>query len=189
MNVLLLGTTSYADEIFVALPEVTVTDSVLVDFDKFEGYDRPFIPTILYLTTAMNFVHEFAGASHEAAQLTYLSNANRLSKVCVGPITAEARSTTSKSDATTRWLAAQAVFNRMRAAYLLETWMEVHSKIIFRMDRKNYQGFVVTYADGVGETWAINPGYRTSSISLLDHPMPGSQTPWDGKPDSRCDQT
>jgi hypothetical protein len=39
-----------------------------------------------------------------------------------------------------------------------------------------YSGFKEYYADGASEVWAINPGYATSSVKLLDTPMPGSLT-------------
>lgn len=42
------------------------------------------------------------------------------------------------------------------------------------IDSKPYQGFKITYADGASEVWLVNPGWATSSIKVLDTPVPGT---------------
>lgn len=43
--------------------------------------------------------------------------------------------------------------------------------------RLNASGNLVYLRNGASEVWAINPGYATSTIKLLDQPMPDSLKP------------
>ncbi len=81
---------------------------------------------------------------------------------------------------TARWLAAQEVFTFIKNAGNLANYREMTRSLNFIIDGKQYQGFAVTYADGVRETWAINPGHATSSVRLLDEPLPNSMEPYKG---------
>jgi len=115
------------------------------------------------------------------AQLNSMTAVMKSTSVCLAPVSADAKSTTSESDVTSRWLAAQEVFNSTKNMNLLTKYFAIMKDLTFVIDGNSYKGFTVGYADGTGETWAINPAYATSTIKLLDHPMPGSLSPYQGK--------
>lgn len=97
-----------------------------------------------------------------------------LSNVCTNPLISSAsKTTTSTSDATSRWLAAQDLFNTTSASNMLALYAQA-IPIRILIDGKYYRGYKVTYADGGTETWVVNPGYATSSFKLFDTPAPGS---------------
>lgn len=126
-------------------------------------------------------VFSFPPAMHPEYQLSrYTIN---LSTVCGNPfISSAAKQTTSKSDVTHRWLAAQELFNTIVMKNLWGTYKSA-TQIKLVINGKTYDGFSVAYADGVREVWAVNPGFAQSTIKLMDTPMPDSMgTP--NKPES-----
>lgn len=185
--ILTTGKMSHANEFYV-LPEVVVTGTYEVDFDNYGGYSPFFDPFSYFHTELWNYVESYAGTAHEAAVLAEISSILKKANVCYALVSTNARSTTSHDDVTSRWLAAQEVFNYLNNASYLTTYREMLGNITFRIDGKLYEGFKVTYADGVTETWPINPGYRYSTIKLLEQPMPNSQKPWQGNELDRCNQ-
>ncbi len=156
------------------LPTVTVTDSYIVDFDYWGGYNPSWNPTPFFNTAMLNWIGQYSGTGEEGAQLAAMEIVGKKASVCNAIVSDAARSTTSTSDVTSRWLAAQEVFNYMHMQNIISQWREYTGNIVFKIDGKMYSGFKVRYADGASETWAINPGYKTSSIKLLDSPMPNS---------------
>jgi hypothetical protein len=97
-----------------------------------------------------------------------------LSDVCTNPLISSAsKTTTSTSDATTRWLAAQDMFITTMTSNLLTSYAQA-MRISILLDGKYYRGYKVSYADGGSEVWVVNPGYATSSFKLFDTPAPGS---------------
>jgi hypothetical protein len=100
-----------------------------------------------------------------------------MSNVCNAPVSPGARATTANSDVTSRWLAAQEVFNVIQSRNLYPLYQQSINSLSFLMNGVKYSGFKITYSDGARETWAINPGFRTSSVKLLDQPLPNSLKP------------
>ncbi|GKT15687.1 hypothetical protein AVHY2522_08985 [Acidovorax sp. SUPP2522] len=94
--------------------------------------------------------------------------------VCVARVSSGAKSTTRNSDVTNRWLAAQEVFNYMTNLGTMDSYRDFARDFKISMNGVTYNGFTVSYADGSRETWAINPGYKYSSIKLIDTPYPDS---------------
>lgn len=180
--------TSHADD-FGVLPVVTVTDEYNVDFNDWGGYSPWFSPGSYFSDAAWDWLDGYWGTHMEAAILSQISNLTRSTSVCIALISGNAKSTTSTSDVTTRWLAAQEVFNYINNAGMLSDLHTMTRTLTFIMDGKSYQGFRVAYADGVRETWAINPNYKYSSVKLLDQPLPNSQEPYTGEYNTpKCNQ-
>lgn len=100
-----------------------------------------------------------------------------LSDVCKNPlVSSDTKTTTSTSDATSRWLAAQNLFSSTAASNLLPLyWQALPIRVI--VDGKYLSGYKVTYADGWSEVWVVNPGHATSSFKLFDTPAPNSLKP------------
>lgn len=114
------------------------------------------------------------GIGAGAAMMNARDRAFDLSKVCIAPVSAGARSTTSRSDVTDRWLAAQEVFNIIQARNLFNLYSASIGGLRFLMDNTMYRGFKVTYSDGWIETWAVTPNHATSVVKLIDQPLPNS---------------
>ena len=102
------------------------------------------------------------------------ANAINMADACLSPVSSGAKQTTSQSDVTSRWLAAQEMFNVVQSKNLWSMYRNATSSLTFIMNGKDYAGFKVKYADGFVEAWAVYPGYSTSTIKLLDQPMPNS---------------
>ncbi|GKS84191.1 hypothetical protein AVMA1855_08585 [Acidovorax sp. SUPP1855] len=169
----------HADD-FAVLPVVTVTDEYNVDYNGWGDYNPWYFPTAYLNAAALDYLGSYAGTHAEAAILAELSFLDKSISVCIAVVSANAKSTTSASDVTSRWLAAQEVFNYQNTTGLLAKREEMIKNLIFIIDGKRYKGFHVLYADGVRETWAVNPGYSWSSVKLLDQPLPNSQEPDNG---------
>ena len=81
---------------------------------------------------------------------------------------------------------ALAVFNAMRAkGHLFTPWDTVNNSIELIVDNKSYKGFKIWYSDYSSETWMVHPGWKTSSVSLYDSPVPGSLN-LGARPGARC---
>lgn len=172
------------DSMIDVLPTVVVQDNYIVDFDNWGGYNPFWDPNPFFNNAFAQWIGQYSGSSEEAAQLAAMEITKRKASVCTAIVSSNAKSTTSQSDVTSRWLAAQEVFNSMYLEGTLFNWREITGNVVFKIDGKVYNGFVVFYADGYKETWAVNPGFKTSSVKLLDSPMPNSL---DGsKPMPKC---
>jgi hypothetical protein len=158
------------------LPEVTVVDTY-VDFWEPTWYFPLFLTSSTVQTGMDSLLAEYAGTQQEAAQLTWISSVGVRASVCFSALSSGARNTTRYSDVTSRWLAAQEVFNTMNAQNIVWDWNYILNSLQFLLKGVKYDGFVVYYADGSKETWAVNPAYATSSIKLLDQPLPNSLEP------------
>ncbi|MDD2545377.1 MAG: hypothetical protein PHI55_03745 [Burkholderiaceae bacterium] len=179
---------SKADD-FGILPTVTVTDDYDIDFNGWGGYSPWFYPESYYNAAIMDWIDEYRGTHQEAATLAAISHILKSSSVCYALVSGNAKSTTSTSDLTSRWLAAQEVFNFINNSGNLAQYREITRTLTFIINGKRYNGFAIAYADGVRETWPINPGYSTSSVKLLDQPLPNSQEPYKGTSDApKCNQ-
>ncbi|MDA8523433.1 hypothetical protein [Acidovorax sp. NCPPB 4044] len=106
--------------------------------------------------------------------LAQMDGIKRMTSVCIAPVSKAAKSTTKNSDVTDRWLAAQEVFNNMQTIGTIDTYREFASGLKILIGGVKYDGFIVSYADGSRETWAINPSYKYSSVKLIDTPFPDS---------------
>lgn len=169
-----------ADDIGV-LPVVTVTDEYNVDYNGWGGYNPWWESEPYWQSAVWDWVMGYADTAGEGAALAAVSHIFKSSSVCVALVSNAARSTTSTSDVTSRWLAAQEVFTFIKNAGNLAQYREISRSLTFIIDGKRYDGFTVTYADGARETWAVNPGHATSSVKLLDQPLPNSLEPYEGK--------
>lgn len=184
---LLTCITGHADE-FNVLPEVIVTGTYEIDFDNYGGYSPFFHSSSYFDSQIWDFFQSHTGTASEAAILAQINQLHKKANVCYAIVSSNARSTTSHDDVTSRWLAAQEVFNYLNNASYLAEYKDLLGNIVFKIDGKIYEGFKVTYADGATETWLINPGYKHSTIKLIDQPLPNSQTPWRGNESDRCNQ-
>ena len=100
-----------------------------------------------------------------------------MSDVCNNPaLSNAAKTTTSGSDMTNRWLTAQETFNYLQINSLWLWYQQATGGIALLVAGTNYAGFRLIYADGASETWMINPLFSLSSIKLFDTPLPGSLT-------------
>lgn len=149
---------------YAVLPTVTVTGSYVSYWDP-TSYSPSYVSTQNFFSGGMQI-----GSAILQAQARALDMAN----VCKSPVSSSAKSTTHTSDVTTRWLAAQELFNVVMAQGLWSMYRAATNSLSFIMNNSKYAGFRVTYADGYVETWAVYPGYSTSTIKLLDQPLPNS---------------
>ncbi|HEX6708464.1 MAG TPA: hypothetical protein VF169_27260 [Albitalea sp.] len=98
-----------------------------------------------------------------------------LADVCKNPVISDgAKQVTGTSDTTSRWLAAQELFNSIQMAKLWSLYQGAYGGISVIIDGKSYQSFKVYYADGSSEVWVVNPGWATSTFKLFDTPAPNS---------------
>ncbi|GKS95002.1 MULTISPECIES: hypothetical protein [unclassified Acidovorax] len=140
------------------LPDVTVVASP----DPFTGfYNSPGYYGTVVLGDSIDIM----------AQMSAIESGT---SVCLARVSSGAKSTTKNSDVTNRWLAAQEVFNDMTNLGTLDAYRDFARDFKISMNGVTYNGFTVSYADGSRETWAINPGYKYSSIKLIDTPFPDS---------------
>jgi hypothetical protein len=155
-----------ADASGQTLPTVTVTGSI--------NWGTGFWDGPLTNTSPSSYG---GGPSIGEAIAGAIDRALNLSNVCTNPaISSAAKSTTSQTDPTSRWLAAQEIFNSVHSANLLSMYGNATRQVGLVIDGKNYKGFRVQYADGAQEVWVVNPGYATSSVKLFDSPAPNSMT-------------
>lgn len=161
-----LGTVWAAN--YAVLPTVTV-------YGNYVGYWNPtwYAPNYGNFASGVDFVGGGPGSIGEA-MASARERAFNMSNVCNAPVSQAARSTKSSSDVTSRWLAAQEVFNVIQSKNLWTFYHQSINGLSFLMNGVKYTGFKVTYSDGARETWAVNPGFRTSSVKLLDQPLPNS---------------
>jgi len=120
-----------------------------------------------------------SGSGIGGAILAAKARAIDMANVCKNPfISNDAKQTTSATDTTNRWLAAQEVFNSIQAMSMWSMYQNAYGGGIYLIiDTKTYSGFKVAYADGSSEVWLVNPGFRTSTVKLFDNPIPDSLTP------------
>lgn len=106
-----------------------------------------------------------------------IARARDMSSVCTDqvPISAAARNTTINSDVTSRWLAAQEVFSAIQTRGLATALLLGSATYVW--EGMNRRVFVVSYGDASFESWLVNPGWATSSIKLMDQPLPNSLMP------------
>ena len=158
-----------AGEIPVQLPTVTVTghidwgsgafDSLFSDVHPEPGVDEGLKQ--IYLAT-----------------MSAIARAGGFSSACTNPALPDSlRYNTSNSDATSRWLTAQALYNSALASRMLDFWVSRGAPISLLIDGKSYKGYTVYYSDGFSEVWVVNPGASTSTIKLFDTPVPDSLIP------------
>lgn len=99
------------------------------------------------------------------------------SNVCTNPaISRSARQTTSTSDTTNRWLAAQELFNSLTAKGLWGMYLSAYGGLAVVINGTRRPAYKVIYADGASEVWVVNPNHATSSVKLYDTPAPNSLT-------------
>lgn len=114
------------------------------------------------------------------AKLSAIALAGRMASVCTNPlVSANARSTSSAADSTSRWIAAQELFNTTYNTNpsALSLWLGNGAPISIIIDAKAYTGYKVYYNDGYSEVWAVNPGHATTVFKLFDNPAPDSLLP------------
>jgi hypothetical protein len=163
---------------FGVLPTVTVTGTADVDWNGWGGYN-PFYSSSLYFSESISdYIDDYVGTAQEGAALYEISTFAAKVSVCIAPVSTAAKSTLSTSDTTNRWLAAQEVYTYIVTSGNLSLINGLYRDLSFVIDGRNYKGFTVSYADGVRETWAVTPNAATSSVKLLDEPMPNSQEPY-----------
>jgi hypothetical protein len=109
-----------------------------------------------------------------------IAEARSMATVCSNkiPLSAAARQTTSASDVTSRWLAAQEVFNAIQVKGRVIAL--ILGSGVYNFGVNNRRVFIVSYADGARESWLVNPAYLSSSVKLMDQPLPNSQYPNNG---------
>lgn len=100
--------------------------------------------------------------------------ARAMATVCTDkvPISASARNTTINSDVTSRWLAAQEVFSAIQTRGLVTALLLGSATYVW--EGQNRRVFVVSYGDASFESWLVNPGWMTSTVKLMDQPLPNS---------------
>lgn len=95
------------------------------------------------------------------------------------------RQTTSQSDVNDRWLAAQNVFANLHTRGWLLSLL-IGGPRLQTSPGGTHGIFIVMYADGYWESWLVAPGWQTSTIKLLDQPMPNSMKGPATGPGSTC---
>ena len=152
----------------VQLPTVTITGQIDWGFGSFDS-------------SFVDIPSDFSAVGNNQQLIFFLTAVNKggaISSVCTNPtLSPDLKLTTSSSDATTRWLAAQSMFITGQAEGILDVWINAGVPITLLIDSKSYQGYKVFYADGYSEVWVINPGWRTSTFKLFDLPAPSSLLP------------
>jgi len=107
------------------------------------------------------------------------SRAIDLATSCKNPmLSPQAKSVTSQSDVTARWLAANEMLAQIDLQRLWGMYQAAYGAqgIVILIDNQRYAGFKVTYADGATETWVVTPNHTTSSVKVFDQPAPNSLT-------------
>jgi len=115
------------------------------------------------------------GIAIAQAKIKALSLAN----ACQNPaLSSAAKSTTSESDVTQRWLTANEMAAQVDLQHLWSSYQQAYgsSGITLIIDSKSYMGFKVTYVDGSTETWAVTPNHYFTQMKLFDFPAPNSLT-------------
>lgn len=109
------------------------------------------------------------------ALINSVGKALDMADVCNNPLISQAaRETTSSGAPEQRFLTANETFNSIAIIKHLPQLFMGQGSIRIMIDSKPYQGFKITYADGASEVWLVNPGWATSSIKVLDTPVPGT---------------
>ena len=158
--------------------QTVVIEGVKINWGAGE-FDRPVFDEI--------YVDPSYGWSGILHQYTREATTEAMRRVCNNrQLSADHRNTSGLSGVQERWIVALAVFNAMRAKNLLFTpWDTVNNSIELIVDNKSYKGFKIWYSDYSSETWMVHPGWKTSSVSLYDSPVPGSLN-LGARPDARC---
>jgi hypothetical protein len=86
------------------------------------------------------------------------------------------RSTHSLSDQNTRYEAAMQLFNAIKLFQDLRAISQPY-QFVENGVAMVVSGFAITYSDGAKEAWVVKSDYRTSSVSLLDLPLPNMTPP------------
>jgi hypothetical protein len=166
-SLLIFSLTTQAENTYVTLTPIYVYDTHIENID-----DVIFSPSF-ETHTAYTYVNAPNPMMYVVAIMS-----NTLPDLCKNIyMNSELRKTTSKSDVTTRWLAAQAsyVTSEQKGLFSLLKQLGGSNGMAIIMNGVQYNGWSVTYSDGVREIWAINPAASISSVKLMDQPMPNSQ--------------
>lgn len=148
---------SFGNAFSQGLPVVTVTASGIYDFG-FEGYGPQSVGSVGIPEPFPGYVQLVAGAER------YIQASNVRCSA-----TGDLKNVTSQSSVESRWLAAEQVYRRLKVFDGFWSYWG-------RSNRPDDKGFfVVIYADGYEEQWAVlNP---TFSAVTPGHPMPGTLKP------------